>query len=233
MGSKVNEQFYRSQLAWLCQVFGSSRSLCAHKTIANSTKLVYSRTMSRTIKLGEVAEIQTGYSFRGAVGDDGAGTMVVQARDINSLIIGADHLPRMKQVFPEAKLLRKGDMLLTSRGSFRAGVAQFDVPAVASSSLFTLRLRDNSYLPEFLALYLNSGQAQSYMTQSAKGATIQSLSISDLAGMSIPVVPIERQKLLVGLQQNVETQTALLRSKLDVVNEIYIGAINKSIKGVA
>lgn len=207
--------------------------MCAHKTIANSIKLVYSRIMSKTIKLGEIAEIQTGYSFRGAVGDDGAGTMVVQARDINSLIVSADHLPRMKQAFPETKLLRKGDMLLTSRGSFRAGVAHFDVPAVASSSLFTLRLRENSYLPEFLALYLNSGQAQSYMTQSAKGATIQSLSISDLEGLSVPVVSIERQKLLVGLQQNVETQTALLRSKLDVVNEIYIGAINKSLKGVA
>lgn len=189
--------------------------------------------MSKTIKLGEVAEIQSGYSFRGAVGNDGTGTMVVQARDISGLIIGADHLPRVQQDFPKAKLLHEGDMLLTSRGSFRAGVARFDVPAVASSSLFTLRLRDKSYLPEFLALYLNSGQAQSYMTQSAKGATIQSLSISDLAGLSIPVLPIERQKLLVGLQQNVETQTALLRSKLNVVNEIYIGAINKSLKGVA
>jgi type I restriction enzyme M protein len=189
--------------------------------------------MSRTIKLGEVVEIQTGYSFRGAVGDDGAGTMVVQARDINSLIVGVYHLPRIKQVFPVTKLLRNGDILLTSRGSFRAGVARFDDLAVASSSLFALRLRDRSYLPEFLALYLNSGQAQSYMAQSAKGATIQSLSISDLDGLSIPVLPIERQKLLVDLQQNVETQTALLRSKLDVVNEIYIGAINKSLKGVA
>jgi type I restriction enzyme M protein len=189
--------------------------------------------VSKTIKLGEAAEIQTGYSFRSAVRDDGIGTMIVQARDINGLIIESDHLPRVQQDFPKAKLLQKGDILLTSRGSFRAGVANFNVPAVASSSLFTLRLRGKLYLPEFLALYLNSGQAQSYMTQSAKGATIQSLSISDLAGLSIPVLPIERQKLLVGLQQNVETQTALLRSKLDVVNEIYIGAINKSLKGVA
>ncbi|MBI1856782.1 restriction endonuclease subunit S [Candidatus Saccharibacteria bacterium] len=189
--------------------------------------------MSKTIKLGEVAEIQSGYSFRGAVGDDGAGTMVVQARDISALIIGVDHLPRLQQDFPKTKLLQKGDLLLTSRGSFRAGVARFDAPAVASSSLFTLHLRNKTYLPEFVALFLNSGQAQSYMTQNAKGATIQSLSISDLAELSLPVVPIERQKLLVGLQQNVETQTALLRSKLDVVNEIYIGAISKSLKGVA
>ena len=189
--------------------------------------------MQTTLKLGEVAEIQSGYSFRGAVVDDGNGVTVVQARDIDGLYATSDHLPKVNQAFPESRLLSQGDILLTSRGSFRSAVAKFNMPAVASSSLFTLRIKTNGYLPEFLALYLNSGQAQNYMTQSAKGATIQSLNISDLAGMSIPVVPIERQKLLVGLQQNVETQTALLRSKLDVVNEIYIGAINKSLKGVA
>lgn len=190
-------------------------------------------SMTRTIKLGEVAEIQSGYSFRNAVGNDGTGTIVVQAGDISALVIGADHLPRIQQDFPKAKILHEGDMLLTSRGSFRAAVAHFNAPAVASSSLITLRLRNYSYLPEFLALYLNSNQAQSYMTRSAKGAMIQSLNISDLAGLSIPALPIERQKLLVGLQQNIETQTALLHSKLDVMNEIYIGAINKSLKGVA
>lgn len=189
--------------------------------------------MTKLKKLGDVVEIQSGYSFRGAVGDDGTGVMVVQARDISGLIISADHLPRVQQVFPKAKLLSKGDILLTSRGSFRSGVARFDVPAVASSSLFALRLRDASYLPEFLALYLNSSQAQSYLMQSAKGATIQSLSVSDLASLLIPVLSIERQKLLVSLQQNIEAQATLLRSKLDVVNEIYTGAINKSLKGVA
>jgi restriction endonuclease S subunit len=188
--------------------------------------------VNKTIKLGEATEIQTGYSFRSAVREDGIGTMIVQARDINGLIIESDHLPRVQQDFPKAKLLKNGDMLLTSRGAFRAGVANFNVPAVASSSLFTLRLRDKLFLPEFLALYLNSIQAQSYMTQNAKGATILSLSISDLADLSIPAVPIERQKLLIDLQQNIETQATLLRSKLNLVNEIYIGAINKSLKGV-
>jgi restriction endonuclease S subunit len=190
--------------------------------------------MSKTINLNEVAEIQTGYSFRGAVRDDGRGVMVVRARDVSSdLIISGDHLPCVQQDFPNTKLLSRGDILLTSRGSFRAGVADIGAPAVASSSLFTLRLHSNAYIPEFLALYLNSAHAQSYLLQSAKGATIQSLSISDLESLSIPVLPIERQKLLVELQQNVETQTVLLRSKLDVVNEIYTSAINKSLKGVA
>ncbi|GEM_PF-1654259 len=187
--------------------------------------------MQKLIKLGEVAEIQSGYSFRGAVVDDGTGVTVVQARDIDGLYVTTDHLPLMDQEFPESRLLNQGDVLLTSRGSFRGAVSKFNVPAVASSSLFTLRLKTAAYLPEFLALYLNSAQAQSYFMQNAKGATIQSVNTSDLAGLPVPVVPLERQKLMVGLQQNVEAQGTLLRSKLDVVNEIYSSTINKSLKG--
>jgi len=189
--------------------------------------------MTKLRKLGEVAEIRSGYSFRGAVVDVETGVAVVQARDIGGLYVKPGELPRVLQHFSSSRMLNRGDVLFTARGSFRAAIVGFDNLAVASSSLFVLRLKDSAYLAEFLALYLNSGQAQSYLMQSAKGATIQSLSVNDLASLSIPVVSKERQKLIVGLQQNVEAQTALLRSKLDVMNEIYIGAINKNLKGVA
>lgn len=205
--------------------------MCAYKTIANSNNLVYSRTMTKAIKLGDVATIQSGYSFRGAVVDDESGVAVVQARDVNSLYLIEDGLPKSDQDFPEAKMLRKGDVLLTSRGSFRASMVQFTNPAVATSSLFTLRLTDADILPEFLAIYLNSAQVQSYLIQKAKGATIQSLAISDLANLTIPPIPVQRQKTLLGLQQAVENQGKLLKSKLEVVNDIYVSAVNKSLKG--
>jgi restriction endonuclease S subunit len=211
-----------------------SRGLCANKTIANSDKLVYSRSMSTKIKLGKIAEIQSGYSFRGAVKDEGRGTAVVQARDITSLYVSSDALPQVKQPLSDGRLLRDGDVLLTSRGSFRAGVARLNaVPTVASSSLYVLRVTDESILPEFLALYLNSPTAQTYFKQNAKGATIQSVSVSDIAAFAIPIMPLNQQRLLVDLQQNVEQQGMLLRSKLGFIEGIYSSAINSSLKGVA
>lgn len=189
--------------------------------------------MSTTIKLGEVAEIQSGYSFRGAVKDEGAGVAVIQARDIDGLSIASGHLPRVKQDFPPSRYLSHGDVLLTSRGTFRAGAVDFSDKAVASSSLFVLHTKATAYMPEFIALYLNSAYAQNYLKQAAKGATIQSVTITDLADLTIPFVPLAQQKLLVELQQNVEAQRTLLRSKLDAVNDIYSKAINQSLKGVA
>lgn len=203
------------------------------KSLAKSNKLVYSRYMSKTIKLGEVVEIQTGYSFRGAVVDDGAGVTVIQAKDIIASYVSDDSLPRVRQQFPSTRLISDGDVLLTSRGSFRSAVAKFYNPAIASSSLFMIRLKTTAYTPEFLSLYLNSARAQAYLMQSAKGATIQSVSVSDLVNLSIPVVSLEKQKLLVELQQNIENQGTLLRSKIDIVNRIYTSTINKTLEGVA
>lgn len=188
--------------------------------------------MSKTIKLGEVVEIQTGYSFRGAVVDAGSGVAVIQAKDINALYVSDDDLPRVQQQFPATRLIADGDVLLTSRGSFRGAVAKFDKPAVASSSLFSIRLKSRAYIPEFLALYLNSTRAQAYLAQSAKGATIQSINVSDLINLPVPVLSLDKQKLLVELQQNIENQGTLLRSKLDIVNQIYTSTINKTLEGV-
>src|SRR5579883_2600296 len=134
--------------------------------------------MTKQLPLGNIAEIQTGYSFRGAVKGEGRGTAVVQARDIAGLYCSGAGLPRVEQPLAANRLLRDGDILLTSRGSFRASVAKFAVPTVASSSLYVLRITDDSILPEFLALYLNSPAAQAYFKQNAKGATIQSVSVS-------------------------------------------------------
>lgn len=189
--------------------------------------------MSKNIRLGQIAEIQSGYSFRGAVKDEGRGTAVVQARDITSLYCSGDGLPQVNQPLATSRLLQNGDILLTSRGSFRASVAKLDGPTVASSSLYVLRITDNIILPEFLALYLNSPAAQAYFKQNAKGATIQSVSVSDIAALAMPVVPLNRQKLLADLQQNIEQQGALLRNKLGVIEEIYASAFNNSLKGVA
>lgn len=189
--------------------------------------------MIKTIKLGEIAEIQTGYSFREAIIDDESGVIVIQAKDIDGMYAKQDHLPRVNQDFSKSRLLNRGDVLLTSRGSFRSTVAKFDKPTVASSSLYSIRLKTNNYMPEFLAIYLNSGRAQSYLKQSAKGATIQSVNTQDLVNLPVPSISLEKQRLLVKIQQNIESQGSLLQAKLDTLNKIYIGAINKTLKGVA
>ena len=188
--------------------------------------------MKSTKLLNDIANIHAGYSFRSAILDAGFGVAVIQAKDVSGLYLQSSVLPKVDQVFPNTRLLGSGDVVLTTRGSFRASVVDLKIKAIASSSLHVIRLKTDEYLPEFVALFLNSPQTQNYIKQSAKGATIQSVSAADLGMARIPLVALEDQKLLVKLQQNVERQSKLLESKASIINRVYNNTISKSLQGV-
>lgn len=189
--------------------------------------------MSKYKQLNDIVDIQSGYSFRGAVLDGGSGVSVVQAKDVGELYLDVKDLPRINQDFTHSNLLSPGDVVLTTRGSFRASVVTTKVKTIASSSLHVLKLKSEEYLPEFIALFLNSPQTQNYLKQSAKGATIRSISIADLGGIKIPVVPLDDQRVLLGLQQSVEQQAKLLESKTRIINKVYNNTITKYLQGAS
>lgn len=186
----------------------------------------------KTKKLSEVADIKSGYSFRGAVHDEGVGVRVIQAKDVSGGYIADLDLPRVSDHIPNDKYLAPGDVVLTSRGSFRAGVFLSDEPSVASSSVFVLRLTIKNCLPEYLAIYLNSPQAQSYISQVSRGATIHSLRITDLHSLDVPQLPTDDQQNIVNLHSNVHSLLSALDRKSEIINDIFTGAVSKTLEGV-
>ena len=188
--------------------------------------------MSKALHLSEIANIQSGYSFRVKVVNIDNGKLgVIQAKDIKGLYVDEGSLARIDQDYAESRIQQDGDILLTSRGSFRASVGKFSEATIASSSLFTIRLTSKEFLPEYVSIYLNSDAAQYYFSQSAKGATIQSLVIDDLRNLSIPHIPLENQQIIINLQRNIEDQNRLLKRKQEIVNGVLNTSISQTIEG--
>jgi len=188
--------------------------------------------MNKKIRLGEVANIQSGYSFRvKIVNVDGGKLGVVQARDVAGLYIDEVGIARIDQDYAETRIQQAGDILLTSRGSFRASVGNFSKPTIASSSLFVIRLTSKQFLSEYIAIYLNSETAQYYLNQNAKGATIQSVSIDDLKNLPIPYGTLENQHIIIDLQRNVEQQNNILRRKQTIIDRILKSSVTQTVEG--
>jgi restriction endonuclease S subunit len=189
--------------------------------------------MSKLTLLNSLAEITTGFTFRTSIKDEAGKTAVLQAKNFTNFEIDYSKLPKVNYNFDADRLLKNGDILLTSRGSFRSAVHQSNYPTVASSSLYVIRLRDAECMPEFLALYLNSTYGQSYLNQNATGAAIKSVSIRDLKLMAVPQIPIERQKCVIALSHNIEKQISLIKAKESILNDLIAGVVTNSIKGAA
>lgn len=185
--------------------------------------------MTKILQLGEITNIQSGYSFRSRIVNIDDGELgVVQAKDVASLYIDEADIARISQDYTENRIQQVGDVLLTSRGSFRASVGNFSRPTIASSSLFVISPISKDFLSEYIAIYLNSEASQYYLNQNAKGATIQSISIDDLKNLSIPHIPLENQRIIIDLQRNVEQQSSILRRKQTIIDRILKSSVSQT-----
>ena len=183
------------------------------------------------IQLKNLARTFSGYSFRQAVRDEGQGVRVVHISDFEGLYIEPKALKRTTLQIPESQLLESGDVILSSRGYFKAVVFNSRLPAVASASVLVIRLQTDTIMPEYLAVCLNSAKLQNSLDQTARGSMMRSLRLGDLLELEIPVVGLDKQKLLVKLIMNFEKQSVLLKNRQRVLDGIQTAMVQKQLQG--
>lgn len=153
-------------------------------------------------QLQDIATIQTGvFAKTGGEGD----LVYIQAGffdDKGKLITRL--FPNLnKDGIAERHWLKDGDVLFAAKGSknFAAVFEAHNMPAVASTSFFVLRLSTTEILPHFLAWVLNSQKVLKLLKEHSVGTAIPSISKRQLASIEIPVPSIETQKTILTLYQ--------------------------------
>lgn len=182
------------------------------------------------MRLKDLAEIQCGYPFRGAVvaGPPQCGVAVIQMRDL-----GEELVPDLREVVwsdriavKPTHLVKVGDVLFRGRGNAPAGYCLRELPAqcIAAAPLLQLRLRSNVLLPEFLAWYLRQEAAQAYFEGNAQGSAMRIVGVDVLENLQIPVVPLEKQQKIAALVELSEWEHKL-RQRLGELKSIYVNKV--------
>lgn len=182
------------------------------------------------VRLKDLADIQSGYPFRGAVvaGPPQCGVAVIQMRDL-----GEELVPDLREVVwsdrisvKPTHLVKVGDVLFRGRGNAPAGYCLRELPAqcIAAAPLLRLRLRSNVLLPEFLAWYLRQETAQAYFEGNAQGSAMRIVGVDVLENLQIPVVSREKQQKIVALVELSERERKL-RQRLGELKSIYVNKV--------
>jgi len=168
------------------------------------------------IRLNDVAEVRSGFSFRGAIDSLPPGdVMVLQVRDVT--VNGSPEWPNLlRKELPNSRapdFLRGGDVLITTRGRRNDALA-LPVPpgeAVAATNLFIIRiLEDTPLLPAFLAWQINQKPAQDFLMAAATGSHILNLTRPALEALPIALPNLEQQQRLVDLANSIAQEQTLL-----------------------
>ena len=146
--------------------------------------------------LGDVCEVQMGFTARARLTKKRNGWRVVQLSDLspNGRIRAADVQPVDVNEPGSAHQLRDGDVVFRSRGASNIAndvvLGVDDVLAVAAP-LMILRPEPTKILGRYLAWAINSASAQAYFERNAQGTGVRMISKATLTQLTIPVPPLQ------------------------------------------
>jgi len=183
------------------------------------------------LKLGDIAEI-----IPGIIGDKlHAGAYSYLLYQPNSYsdsgeIISIPTVFRNEPV-PVKQIVCKGDVIVKRLNHEHVClVAETEGESTVSHNLFIIRAKEGVCYPDYLAFLLEQQETVSQMAQvSGSAAPIRVLSVKMLREISMPLVPIERQRIIGALWNLTKRRQSLLK-KLDSENiqlmtAIYYGYI--------
>lgn len=155
-------------------------------------------------KLKDIADIRSGYQFRGKVEPcEDANVVVIQIKDVDDKwhVHTSDLVP-VKVEKPEAYEVSQGDLLFLSRGhrQYAAVVSEPVRNTIATGYFFILRARTKWVKPNFLAWSINHPEFQEALRPFVRGSHIPLISKTDFQDLSIRLPPLAVQERIVELQ---------------------------------
>ncbi len=176
----------------------------------------------RLYKLTNIAEIFSGYSFRGAVREDkNSQVFLIQAKDTrNYLSVTEEDLKKITEENCGDRFIKNGDVVISARGFFSATVINSKEKIIGSSSVYIIKPEQKKILSKYLAIYLNSRVGQAEIKKYEIGSSIKTILIGDLRNIQIEIPNLKKQQKIVELYENIQRQNELLEKKKEINKNI-------------
>jgi restriction endonuclease S subunit len=185
--------------------------------------------------LGDLASVDTGYSFRSSLESVGAGqTAVVQLKDvvedypINFTALPKVSLPNIR----EAHQLAKGDVLFRSRGdvSFATVLEEQPENAILAAPLFRIRVTSPAVDPAYLAWFINQVPARSFLASLSRGTVLTMVPKEALVQLQVVIPPLSTQRAIVEIAGLAEREYDLSNQIISKRRQMTRAQLNRLIR---
>ncbi|MEA3362533.1 MAG: restriction endonuclease subunit S [Thermodesulfobacteriota bacterium] len=182
------------------------------------------------VKIGRLATVQMGYSFRSRLEvSRGGGVAVIQMKDLlPDNTVACSKLTKVDMgAVKDHHLVRKGDLVFRSRGHVTTAAVLLEDPerAVVAAPLLRIRItKPDRILPEYLNWYISQRDAQIFLTSRADGTVQKMISKQAIEALEVSLPSLEQQKNIVELATLSAREQNLLSMLAEKRNQ-YISAV--------
>lgn len=188
------------------------------------------------MKLIDIAEIRSGYPFRGRIEPQTNGALrVIQIKDIKDgqSLATADLATVNLDRDPQAYSVNKGDVLFLSRGHrlFATPITEALRNTIATYYFFVLRPKTPGINPRYLAWYINQSPAQAELNTAKRGTHMPLVSRNDIEGLHVEIPPLRTQQTIVELaelgRREADLLAAIQEKRAELINSICLQATHR------
>lgn len=183
----------------------------------------------KKVRLQAVAELSSGIYLKGSP----AGKIAyLQVKDLlmpspETTATRIEYIPKLDNY-----LLKKGDLLFAGKGTtYLCKVFDLNIPAVLSTTLYSIRLRSNLISPEYLCWYLNHPSVVAAVKTAQAGTGTPLIHKPTLENLEIIIPDYETQQRIVELsylqKREKEILEAIAEKRMQVTNQILINELKK------
>ena len=180
------------------------------------------------VKLGLLAEITTGYTFRSRLEAAPNGNMaVIQMKDLtDDNRLDPATLTRIESTETNPRqLVTPGDILFRSRGqTYTAALVDKDPgQAILAAPLLRIRPREG-VIPAYLTWFINLPATQARLARRAEGTALRMIRKQSLAELEIPLPSLAQQQAIVELSDLAAREQQLM-ARLTARRKQYVDSV--------
>lgn len=180
-------------------------------------------------RLQDVAEVLSGVYLKSSPNGEIA---CLQVKDLlmpspETTATRIDYVPKLDNY-----MLKKGDILFAGKGTtYLCIVFDLDLPAVPSTTLYSIRLHSSIISPDYLCWYLNHPSVVAAIKTAQAGTGTPLIHKPTLENLEIVIPDQNTQRLIVELstlqKREKEILEAIAEKRMQVTNQILINELKK------
>lgn len=190
---------------------------------------VFINMQSKIVNLKSILSYQglsSGYSFRGKIKHVyNGGVRVIQLKDFqdNYSFIGDECYLVDSDKIKSKYYLEAGDILFTAKGTNNFALVFNNInemPTIASSALFILKINSDLAIPDYVAWYINQSKVQNYFKTNEAGTYNTSINKTTLEETPIALPSIEIQTKIAKIANLHTKELTLSNNLIDLKNKL-------------